>query len=131
MGLRRRLEPVTLRLEPGLVSLGHGGWPKREAGKCFAVDIDIPTVETFIPCTSRSDVCQCQVVQTPLDNMSKDKPSTSMTHVSCESKLRSFMTAIGRAVVYHAQAFSAGITYRHCTCMNSTVETGTKSTLLG
>ena len=29
------------------------------------------TVHTFTSCTSLSDVCQCQVVQTPVDNMLK------------------------------------------------------------
>ena len=57
-----------------------------------------------------------------------NKPSTSMTNVACEVKLRSvvgsFMhpcpghgVAIGHAVVNHAraaQALSAGITCRHC-----------------
>ena len=60
--------------------------------------------------------------------MSNNRPSTSMTHVPCESKLRSFVrssmhlcpgnvVAIGRAVVYYARAahtFSAGIKCRHC-----------------
>ena len=55
-------------------------------------------------------------------------PSTSMTHVACESKLDSVVrspmhpcpgkwVAIGRVVVYYARvahAFSAGIKYRHC-----------------
>ena len=60
--------------------------------------------------------------------MSKNKLSTSMTHVACESKLRSVVRSfihpsprnwvtIGRAVVYYAwaaHAFSAGIKCRHC-----------------
>ena len=46
------------------------------------------TVQTFNSGTSRPDVCQCLVVQIPMDNMSK-KTSTSITHVACESKLRS------------------------------------------
>ena len=29
------------------------------------------TVHTFTSCTSLSDACQCQVVQTPVDNMLK------------------------------------------------------------
>ena len=86
------------------------------------------TVQIFNSCASRPDVCQCLVVQIPIDNMSKNKPSTSMTHVACESKLRSVVRSfihpglrswvtIGRAVVYHARAahaFSAGIKCRHC-----------------
>ena len=31
--------------------------------------------------------CQCQVVQRPMDSMSKNEPRTSMTHVACELKL--------------------------------------------
>ena len=31
------------------------------------------TVQTFNSCTSRPGVCQCLVVQTPLDNMTKAK----------------------------------------------------------
>ena len=86
------------------------------------------TVQTFNSCSSRPDVRQCLVVQIIVNNMSKNKPSTLMTHVACESKLlsvvRSFMhqgpriwVAIGHAVVYHARAahaFSAGNKCRHC-----------------
>ena len=89
----------------------------------------IPTVQTLYSCTSRPDSCQCLVVKTPMDDMSKNKPSTAMTHVACESKLLSVVmssihpcivnwVAIGRAVVYYARAthtFSAGIKCRHCT----------------
>ena len=44
-------------------------------------------VQTFNSHTSKLDICQCLVVQTPMDNVSKDKLNTSMTHVamfSCE-----------------------------------------------
>ena len=58
----------------------------------------------------------------------RDKPSTAIAHVVCESKLRSVVRssthpcpgkwlAIGRAVVYYARAshtFSAGMNCRHC-----------------
>ena len=83
-------------------------------------------VQTFNSCTSRPDICQCLVVQTSMDNMSKNKPSTSTTHVESKLRLvaRSFLhqyprnwVAIRRAVVYHAQAaqyLSAGIKCRHC-----------------
>ena len=82
------------------------------------------TVKTFNSCTSRPDVWQCLIVQTPMN-----KRSTSTTHVVCESKLhlvlRSSMpcthtqdwVAIRLAFMYYAQAahaFSAGITCRHC-----------------
>ena len=80
-----------------------------------------PTVQTFNFCNRLPDVCQCLVVQKPMDNMSKNKPSTSITHVDCELKLhpvvRSSMhpcpgnwVAIRRVVMYNvwaAQAFSA------------------------
>ena len=41
------------------------------------------TVQTFDSWTSRPDVCQCLVVhvQTPMDNMSSNKPSTSKLSV--------------------------------------------------
>ena len=42
------------------------------------------TVQTSNSCTSRPDVDQCLVAQTPMYNMSKNKPSTSITHVACE-----------------------------------------------
>ena len=83
------------------------------------------TVQTFNSCTSRPDVCQCLVVQTPMDNV-KIKPSTSMAHLACESMLlwvvRPSMhpcprnlVASWRAVVYFASyVFSAGIKCRHC-----------------
>ena len=92
--------------------------------------MELDTVQTFNSCTSRPDVCHCLVVQIPIDNMSKNNQSTSMTHVACESKLRSVVRSfihpwpwnrvtIGRAVVYYARtayAFSAGIKCRHCRC---------------
>ena len=63
----------------------------------------------------------------PSDNMSKNKPNTSMTHVAYDLKLRSVVRssmhpcqhnwfAVGRAVVFYVQAahaFSAGITRWH------------------
>ena len=92
------------------------------------------TVQTVNSCTSRPDVCQCLAIQTSMDNMSKNKPDTSMSQVSSESKLRSVVSssmhpcpgnwvAIGSAVVYYpraAQAFDSGIRYRHCrnTCLS-------------
>ena len=45
------------------------------------------TVQTFNSFTSRLDVYQCMVVQTSLDDMSKNKLSTSMTHLAIELKL--------------------------------------------
>ena len=77
------------------------------------------TVQTFNSCTSRLDISQCIVVQTPLNNVSKNKPDTSMTHVAYESKVhlivrssmhpwpRNWVTT-GRVVVYHARAARAG-----------------------
>ena len=50
------------------------------------------TVRTFNSCTSRPVVCQCLVVKAPVDNVSKYSPSTSMTHVVCESKSRSILS---------------------------------------
>ena len=47
----------------------------------------ISTVQAFNSCTSHPDVCQCMVVQKPMDMMSKIKPSTSMTHVVYVSPL--------------------------------------------
>ena len=93
--------------------------------RCPAV---ISTVQTFISCTSRRDDSQCLVVLTPLHGMSKNKPSTSMTHAACESTLLSNVrspicpcqrnwVATDRAVLYYARAdhtFSAGIKCRHC-----------------
>ena len=87
------------------------------------------TVQTFNSCTSRPDVRYYLAVQTPTDKMSKNKPSTSMTHVSCESKLRLVarssmhpypgnLVATGRSIVYYARTvhtFSTGIKCRHCT----------------
>ena len=88
----------------------------------------LPTVQTFNSCTSRPDVYQCLVVQTPIGNMLKNMPKISMTLVACESKPGSFVkspthpypgnpVAIGRAVVYYARAahvFTAGIKCWHC-----------------
>ena len=66
--------------------------------------------------------------------MSNDKPSTSMTRITFESKLGSVVrssmypcprngVAIGHAVVYYAwaaHAFSAGIKYWHYVALNTT-----------
>ena len=63
----------------------------------------------------------------PIDSMSKLKPSTLMTHIACELKLRSVLrlsmhpcpgnhVTIGCVVVYYtwdANAFSAGIECRY------------------
>ena len=70
------------------------------------------------------------VVPTAMNDMLENKPSTSMAHVACESKLRSLVRstkhpypeqwmAIGPAVVnmYYAGAalaFTAGIKRRQC-----------------
>ena len=43
------------------------------------------TVQTFCLCTSRPDVCQCLVVQALIDNLLKNKPNISTTHVACKS----------------------------------------------
>ena len=90
---------------------------------------NIATVQTFNSCTSRPDVCQCLVVQIPMDNMSENKPSVarkSKLHSIVRSSMQSCpgdLVAFGRAVVHHAwaaQAFSAGIKSRHCNlkCLN-------------
>ena len=94
----------------------------------YVIVFDSHTVLTSNSCTSRPDGRQCLVVQTPLHNISKHKPSTSTTHVACESELRSVVRSsmhpcpenwvtIGRAVVYNlrtAHAFNAGIKCQHC-----------------
>ena len=58
------------------------------------------------------------VVKTPMGDMSKNKPNTSMPYVACKSTLRpGNWMAIGRAVVYYARAthvFSAGIKCQSC-----------------
>ena len=91
----------------------------------------LPTVQRFDSCTSRPKVCQCLVVQTPMDDMSNDEPGTSMTnvHVAYKAKLCSVVGSsmqhlqetgwklFGRSVVYYARsvhAFSAGNKCRHC-----------------
>ena len=108
---------------------------------CSKVSDHVYTYRTDVySCTSRPDVCQCPPVQTPMNNISENKPRTPVTHVAYKKKLRSvvrssmhpcprYWLAIGSAVMYHAratQAFSAGIKCRHCTdflavntCMNS------------
>ena len=86
------------------------------------------TVQTFNSCTSRPDVCKCLVVKALVDNNSKNKRSTQMTHIAFETKVRSVLkshthpcpgncVATGRVVVNYARAalsFSAGIKCRHC-----------------
>ena len=86
------------------------------------------TVQPFKSCTSRPDLCQCQVLHTTMDNMSKHKPTTPMTPVTGESNLRSVVrssmhpcqgnwVAIERTGVNNAWndcEFSAGIKCLHC-----------------
>ena len=91
------------------------------------------TVQAFNSCTSRLRACQCLVVHTcrPMDNMSKNKPSLSMTHAACGSKVKSDAIhvsiypypenrlVIRRAVVYYAWAahLLSEIKCRHCMCV--------------
>ena len=41
--------------------------------------ISVHTVQTFNSCTSRPDVCQFLIVQTPMGNIYRNTPSTSVT----------------------------------------------------
>ena len=81
-------------------------------------------MQIFNSCTSRRGVRQYLVVKNTL-TCQENKRRTQMTHVACESKLRSvvrsFMhqcpwnwVAIGHAVVYYAHAFCAEMICRHC-----------------
>ena len=77
------------------------------------------------------DVCQCLVVQTPMDDLSKNKPSTSMIHTACKSKLCTVVwsqmhpcsgnwVAIRHAVVYYvwaSHAYSAGTKCWFCSAL--------------
>ena len=81
------------------------------------------TLQTFHSCTGRPDVSQRPLVLIPMNNVSENKPSTPMTHVAYESKLRSVVRSsmpkilVGNRACGQArdtQAFSAGIKCRHC-----------------
>ena len=84
------------------------------------------TVQTPYSCTSRPDVRQCLVVQTPNNNKSWNKPITSMTkHTFASISYVQLLNhpcpenwvAIGHAVVYYARvahAYSAEIKNRYC-----------------
>ena len=73
-------------------------------------------VQTFKSCTSRPDGYKhLRLYKHLWITSQKIKPSTSLTHAACETKLRSFVrssmyqylgnwVANGRAVVYHARA---------------------------
>ena len=77
----------------------------------------------------RLDVCQCPVVQTPMDNMSKYLYRLSIGPSSLQIKLRSvvrssvhpfpeYWVAIGPLAVFYARVahvFSAGIKCWYCT----------------
>ena len=88
-------------------------------------DTKLPTVQAYNSYTSRPDVRQCLVVQTPMENKLRYNPSTSMTQVACESQLRPVMrssmlpcqwnlVACGHVVMYYYRALSAGFKCRHC-----------------
>ena len=79
-GCNRAHGRILCRAAPHLVQ-------KPNAGTVY--DSLTATVQAFNSCTSRPDVSQCVVIHIPVDNMSKNKPSTSMTQVACESNLRS------------------------------------------
>ena len=112
--------------------------PTPMAHKVCPLQSHIRTIQAFNSCISRPDVWQCLVVKTPIDNMSKNRPCTSMAYVACESKLRSVGNSsmhpcpenwveIGRADVYCAtavQAVCAGTKCRHCiyVCRNTNLE---------
>ena len=84
----------------------------------------IYTVPKFISCNSRTNVCQCMVVQTSRNNKKSQV-------LCCPAELANQIyvqlgdhpcpgnwSAIGHAVVYYARdahAFSAGNNCRHCT----------------
>ena len=53
--------------------------------------LQISTVQAFNSYSSRLDICQCLVVQTPMDNMSKNMSSSFLSHVACEYKLWSIV----------------------------------------
>ena len=58
------------------------------------------TVQTFNSCTSRPDVCQCLVVQIPMDKMSKNKPSTLKTHNSFWIKSENYVQLRGHPCIH-------------------------------
>ena len=86
------------------------------------------TVQKFTYCTCRPDVSQCPAVQRAMDYTSRKRPSTAMTHIACELKIRAVTMSsmprkqggnreCGRVLCRDAQGFSAGIKWRHCTCI--------------
>ena len=85
---------------------------------CMCVCMHTSTVQTFNSCTSRPDVRQYLFVQTPKITCQRSKPSSSMNHLACKSKLRLVVRSsmhqcprnrmpIGRAVVYDIRAAQA------------------------
>ena len=79
------------------------------------------TVQTLNSCTCRPDVCQCPVVQTPMDNLSKNDQIISMrikAPFSYEVIHASMPKQLGgnrHAVVYYARAVHAfSIEIWHC-----------------
>ena len=78
-------------------------------------------VQTFDSCPSRPDVGRCSVVETPMNSTSKNKPSPSMTHVACESKLSSYAWSfMPRKLVDNREyrpvrTLRVRIKWRHCT----------------
>ena len=59
--------------------------------------------------------------KTPMGNMSKNKPYTSMTHVACESKLSS-NRAFGHVLARAAHALSARIKCQYCIDFGGTIK---------
>ena len=79
----------------------------------------------LIPAPVDQTSASAWLYKNPWITCQRNKPSTSMTQVACETNLcsvvRSSMhpcpghcVAIGHAVVYFAEAFSAGIKCQHC-----------------
>ena len=69
--------------------LQHPSWEKYHKPIYHVCFTYVSTVQTFNSCTRRPVICQCLVVQIPVDNISKYNPKTSMAIVACESKSRS------------------------------------------
>ena len=91
-----------------------GGYRRTQGYVCLASGpLLYCTVQTSNLCTSRPDVCQYLVAQTPMDIKSK-RPSSLMINISCKLKLHSVVRSpirpcqgnlwvIGHAVVYYTR----------------------------
>ena len=80
--------------------------------RTFSTEVSVCTVQTVNSCTSRPGVYQYLVVQTPMDNMSKNSPSKLRRPVMYLAHL--FVLSMGVCITKHWQTSGRLVQRRMC-----------------